>query len=92
MLYEWDEQKRAANKARHRVDFLVVVDFDWDSALVAPDDRYDYGEERYVSIGPINGRLHVLIFTRRDAAVRVISLRKANEREVKQYEKAQTNK
>ena len=91
MLYEWDEQKRAANKARHRVDFLVVVDFDWDSALVAPDDRYDYGEERYVSIGPINGRLHVLIFTRRDAAVRVISLRKANEREVKQYEKAQTN-
>ena len=91
MLYEWDEQKRAANKARHRVDFLVVVDFDWDSALVAPDDRYDYGEERFVSIGPIKGRLHVLIFTRRDAAVRVISLRKANEREVKQYEKAQTN-
>ena len=91
MLYEWDEQKRAANKARHRVDFLVVVDFDWDSALVAPDDRRDYGEERFVSIGPIKGRLHVLIFTRRDATVRIISLRKANKREVRQYEKAQTN-
>lgn len=91
MLYEWDEQKRTANKARHRVDFLVVVDFDWDSALVAPDDRNDYGEERFVSIGPINGRLHILIFTRREAAVRVISLRKANQREVKQYEKTQAN-
>lgn len=91
MLYEWDEQKRAANKARHRVDFLVVVDFDWDNALVAPDDRRDYGEERFVSIGPIDGRLHVLIFTPRDATVRVISLRKANKREVKQYEKAQAN-
>jgi hypothetical protein len=67
------------------------VDFDWGNALVAPDDRRDYGEERFVSIGPINGRLHVLIFTARDATVRVISLRKANKREVKQYEKAQTN-
>lgn len=91
MLYEWDEQKRAANKARHRVDFPVVVDFDWDNALVAPDDRRDYGEERFMSIGPIDGRLHVLIFTPRDAAVRVISLRKANKREVRQYEKAQAN-
>lgn len=91
MLYEWDEQKRAANKARHRVDFLVVVNFDWDNALVAPDDRREYGEERFVSIGPIDGRLHVLIFTPRDATVRVISLRKANKREVKQYEKAQAN-
>lgn len=91
MLYEWDEKKRAANNARHRVDFLIVVDFDWDNALVAPDDRQKYGEERFVSIGPINGRLHVLIFTHRDAAIRLISLRKANKREVRQYEKAQAN-
>ena len=51
-----------------------------------PDDRYDYGEDRTQALGLIDGRLHMLAFTMRGDALRVISLRKANPREVKRYD------
>ena len=88
-MYEWDDDKNKANKARHRVAFEEAEQFDWEGALVAPDDRQDYGESRFVVVGYIGNRLHVLAFTERADKVRVISLRKANKREEKRYEKAQ---
>ncbi|MNE51790.1 hypothetical protein D3C80_1464360 [compost metagenome] len=52
------------------------------------DLRRDYGERRFQVLGYIGERLHALVFTPRDGAVHVISLRKANSREVKRYEQA----
>jgi uncharacterized DUF497 family protein len=85
-LYTYDFAKAAANLAKHKVSFTEAEYFDWTTALVVEDDRFDYGERRYVSIGLIRGRVHVMVFIRRGATVRLISLRKANRREVKRYE------
>jgi uncharacterized DUF497 family protein len=86
MIYEWDETKRAANLAKHGVDFESVRAFDWDNAFVRRDLRRDYGEPRWWAFGPIGHRLHLLVFTRRDTRMRIISLRKANGKEILNYE------
>lgn len=83
--YEWDEDKADANLAKHGVSFESVVDFEWPTAVVNVDDRKDYGEDRYRAFGFIGDRLHSLAFTPRDGKCRVISLRKANRREVNYY-------
>lgn len=84
-MCQWDDDKRAANLEKHGVDFAAVRDFEWDTALTAPDRRREYGEPRFVSIGFIGRRLHVLVWTPRGGSFRVVSLRKANAREVKRY-------
>jgi uncharacterized DUF497 family protein len=86
MQYEWDEDKRIANLARHKVDFADAVDFDWDTAFETIDDRSDYDEERWVAIGLIGNKVHVLVYTVRAQKIRLISLRKANKRERNHYE------
>ena len=45
----WDDNKRAANLAKHGVDFAAVEGFDWETALTAVDDRRDYGEDRFIT-------------------------------------------
>lgn len=89
MEYEWGEGKREANCIKHGVDFAAAIWFNWESAILAEDRRRNYGEQRRVAIGFIGVRLHVLVFTLRGDAIRLIGLRKANLREVKRYEKAQ---
>ncbi|WP_231982658.1 BrnT family toxin [Pseudomonas mucidolens] len=64
----------------------MVRDFEWSTALILEDDRFDYGECRYRAMGYIGDRLHVVVFTPRGNAVHVISFRKANKREVKNYD------
>ena len=54
--------------------------------IIRQDNRFSYGEVRYQLIGRIEGRLYVLIYTPRHDAIRIISARKANPREVKRYE------
>src|SRR5882672_3577978 len=86
MPYEWDAWKRKANLAKHGVDFEAVFEFDWDTAIISFDDREDYGEIREMALGFIGVGLFQLIFTERDdGVVRVISLRKANEKEIRTY-------
>jgi uncharacterized DUF497 family protein len=87
--YVWDELKRAANVAAHGIDFTAAYRFEWDTARIDPDRRRNYGEERFVGLGRIGLRIHVLVFTSRGELVRIISLRKANRREVKRYEEGQ---
>lgn len=70
------------------LSFDLVRDFEWHSALIAEDVRRDYGERRYLALGYIGERMHALVFTPRGTAVHVISLRKANRREVGRYEQA----
>ncbi|WP_343896671.1 BrnT family toxin [Craurococcus roseus] len=86
MAYRWDEAKRAANLAKHGVDFTEAEGFDWSAALVRADLRADYGEVRLVGMAPIGDRLHVLVFTIRRRGLRVISLRRASAKELKRYE------
>jgi uncharacterized DUF497 family protein len=83
--FEWDERKRSHNLQKHGVDFVLVARFEFDTAVIRADDRKDYGERRYRAFGKIDGRLHVLVFTARGALTRVISLRRANPREVESY-------
>ena len=86
MMYEWDEGKRESNREKHGVDFAEAEEFDWEGAFVIPDSRADYGEPRYRAMGFIGRRLYALAFTLRGGTVRILSLRKANPREVKYYE------
>lgn len=86
MNFEWDEAKRAANLAKHGVDFEAVREFDWETAVQSLDRRKDYGEPRWWAYGLIGGRLHLIVFTRRADQIRVISLRKANPKERMSYE------
>ncbi|CAK0767321.1 conserved hypothetical protein [uncultured Gammaproteobacteria bacterium] len=81
----WDETKRAVNLAKHGVDFADVAAFEWGTAMTELDDRADYQEARFVSLGFIGQRLHVMIWTNRDGGQRIISLRKANPRETRRY-------
>lgn len=85
MQYDWDEAKRRRNLAKHGVDFVAVRLFDWDTAVITPDDRRAYGERRLRAYGYIGARLMVLIYTRRGRTTWLVSLRKANPREVKRY-------
>lgn len=84
-MYEWDRDKSAENLAKHGVAFAEAEDFEWDTALTFPDVRRRYDEPRNVSFGFIGPRLYALVWTPRGTIVRVISLRKANRREIKRY-------
>jgi len=86
MWYEWDDGKNQANIEKHGIAFERVSDFCWDTAFAFLDDRKDDGEARWIALGAINTRLHMLIFTRSLEALRVISPRKANDREGVLYE------
>lgn len=82
-MYEWDEDKRRANLAKHGVDFAEMDTFQWDTALEAFDDRHD--EPRWLAAGLIDDQLHVVAYTVREEVVRVISLRRATPRERRHY-------
>ena len=90
-MFTWTEEKRAANIRKHRVDFEAVHGFDFASALVTPDQRREYGEDRYIVLGRIAKRVHVLIYTPRGEELHLISLRKANQRERDYYERTWTD-
>jgi uncharacterized DUF497 family protein len=83
--YSFDHAKLAANVARHGVWFAEAEGFEWAEAVIVIDSRMRYGESRLVATAPIGRRLHVMVFTLRNADVRIISLRRANLREVKRY-------
>lgn len=80
--YEWNPAKATQNMAKHGVPFEAVNGFDWRTAIEVEDTRYDYGETRMQALGKIEGRYHVLVYTLRGARIRVISLRKANRKEI----------
>lgn len=86
MKLEWDETKRRKTLEERGLDFADVSKLDWDAGLTLEDDRRDYSETRFVTLAPIAGRLCVLAWCYRGDALRVISLRKANERERARYE------
>jgi uncharacterized protein len=84
---EFDPAKDDINRAKHGVSLLAATSFDWDTALEREDDRFDYGEIRFVAIGQIDARLYVIVFTEGsdDDAVRIISVRPAEKHERSYY-------
>ncbi len=84
MKYNWDPAKAATNLSKHRVTFEVVEGFEWDGALVFAS--LGRGEPRLGALGVIGDRLHFLVYSIETRCVRVISLRKANRKEVRFYE------
>jgi uncharacterized protein len=84
---EFDPAKDEMNRAKHGVSLAEASDFDWETALEREDDRFDYGEMRFVAIGLIEARLYVMIFTEGsdDDSIRVISLRPAEKHEMRYY-------
>jgi uncharacterized protein len=81
----FDPAKDAANIAKHGVSLAEAAELDWEGALIWPDIRRDYGEARICDIGYIGARLLYAAFVDRADGRRIISLRKANNREVKRY-------
>lgn len=90
MELEFDPVKSEDNERLRGLPFSMVSDFDFETALIAEDNRSDYGERRWVALGLIAGRAYVVAFTWRDGRLRVISFRKANARESKRYAQAQS--
>lgn len=89
MEVAFDPAKNARNIRDRGLSFERAIDFDFTTAALAIDTRREYGEVRYVAVGYLDDRLHVLCFTETPSGIRVISFRKANSREIKRYEKTQ---
>ncbi len=81
MQFEWDENKRKINIAKHSIDFADANEFFRNNPVIFPDTRGDYGEKRYIAMGPLEGRVMVAVFAMRKNIVRIISMRKANKKE-----------
>lgn len=85
MKLVYDAAKDIANIAKHGISLAESSKLEWDDLLAKPDTRADYGETRMIGFAPISDRLYCVVFTDRDGERRVISLRKANSREVRNY-------
>ena len=85
MKIEFDPAKRQAILEHRGLDMARAAEIFAGATLTIPDDRKDYGEPRFISIGRLDGRMVVSIWTPRGAACRIISLRKANDREQALY-------
>ncbi|HTQ38828.1 MAG TPA: BrnT family toxin [Pirellulales bacterium] len=86
MQFEWDEAKNESNIRIHGIDFTDAWQLFEFPMAVALDDSKDYGEDRWIGIGLLQGRVVVVVFTEREDAIRIISLRKALTHEQSQYE------
>ena len=89
MNVTFDPAKDAANLAKHGFSLLDALGFEWEAAVVWLDKRHEYDEARMVALGYIGLRIMAVVFVDRPPEQpterRIISLRKANPREVKRY-------
>ncbi|MCY4610257.1 MAG: BrnT family toxin [Gammaproteobacteria bacterium] len=80
-LIEFDEAKRLATLKSRELDMARAGEVLEGANLTYEDDRRDYGETRFITTGFLDGKMVVLVWTPRNGAYRIISMRKANERE-----------
>ncbi len=88
MRFDFDSGKDATNLSKLGLSLAPAAELSWDAALVWIDDRADYGEVRMVALAPLGDVLYFVAFVDREPARRIISLRRANRREVNHYVKA----
>jgi len=89
MEIDYDPAKDVLNMRKHGVSLGDAARFEWGTAEVEEDDRYDYGEQRFKATGYIGQRLYVLIFCMRGEVTRLISLRRAEKYEERRYAQTQ---
>jgi uncharacterized protein len=85
MEYEFDPAKNSINIRKHRISLASAEYFEWETAVIHEDLREQYPERRFKATGVMYERVHIMIYCLRGNVIRVISFRKANFREVKQY-------
>jgi uncharacterized DUF497 family protein len=85
MEFTYGQAKSEANERKHGVTLAFAAQIDWSDVWCAPDDREDYRELREIGYALISDRLYCVIFTQRGEDFHVISLRKANRREITRY-------
>lgn len=87
MNFEWGERKNESNIGKHGFDFADAYQVFDLPMVVDLDERDSYGEDRWIGIGMLDGRIVVVIYTEPDeVTIRIISLRKALSHERKRYE------
>jgi len=87
MRFEWDEAKRESNLLKHGIDFIEVEKVFEGEIVTILDVRFDYGEERFITLGLLDGRVVVIVHTETDDLIRLISARKATSNEEISYVK-----
>jgi hypothetical protein len=87
MNFEWDPGKRSLNLLKHGLDFVRAGEVFQGVVRITLDNRLDYGETRYRCMGLLDNRVVMIAYTTRSETIRIISMRKANDREKEIYEK-----
>lgn len=85
MRFAWDDGKRQSNLLKHGFDFVGIEEvFEGDTVTIL-DDRFDYGEKRFITLGLLHERVVVIAHTETDEMIRIISVRKATKNEEISY-------
>ncbi len=85
MQIEFDPAKRAVTLTERGLDFAQAGEVFAGRHYTAPDLREDYAEDRFITVGLLDGRMVVMVWTPRGEARRIVSMRKANDREQARY-------
>lgn len=85
MRFEWDEAKRRSNIRQHGIDFVDVDEVFAGDTITFLDDRYDYGETRFLTFGLLWGEVVAIVHIETDEVIRVISVRRASKDEEETY-------
>ena len=85
MRFSWDEQKRRTNIVRHGIDFVDAAAVFETETHTKLDNRFDYGEVRFLTIGMVNGRILAVSHSEEEGLIRIISVRKAEKHEQETY-------
>ena len=85
MKFEWDEAKRKSNIKKHGFDFVDAEKVFDGATFTINDDRFDYGKNRYITLGMLEGIVVVITHLEEDELIRIISMRKATKNEHKIY-------
>lgn len=83
----FDPNKDFINQKKHGISLELAESLEWETLVVTEDTRNDYGESRMIGYAILRDRLYCVIYTDRGDARRIISLRKANNREINRYER-----
>jgi len=85
MRFEWDEAKRRRNIRKHRIDFVGIEKAFDGHTLTVSDDRFDYGEPRFMTLALFSGRVISIAHTELGDVIRIISVRKVTKSEEAKY-------
>lgn len=91
MAFEWDEDKRIANVKKHGLDFIDAKRIFEGDIITVEDSRFAYGEQRFISLGLLQGCVITIVHTENEDTIRIISARKATRNEERSYFAQLTN-